>query len=392
MNFEQIKQTDQQYHMPTYARFGVQLVKGEKSVAYDEQGQDYIDFTSGIGVNSLGFCDSGFNEAVIKQLNTLQHVSNLFYTEPQALLAKSLCEKTGYSKAFFCNSGAEANECAIKLARKYSFDNVSQDRNEIITLKNSFHGRTITTITATGQEVFHNYFFPFTPGFSYAEANEPDTVKALITDKTCAVMIETIQGEGGVLPLEEAFTAGISELCQTYNLLLICDEVQTGIGRTGTLLSQEQWELKADIVTLAKGLGGGLPIGACLCNEKLAKTLGPSTHGTTFGGNPVTCAGALYILDTVSDPAFLESVIQKGNYMREKLLAMPEVKEVRGKGLMVGVILEKDNAKELVQKSIDEGLLILTAKTAVRFLPPLNITYEEIDAGLSRFEKALRKD
>jgi len=392
MTLEDIKKIDNDYHMPTYARFDLLLVKGHGATAYDEKGKEYIDFSSGIGVNSLGFCDKEYVADVTAQLSTLGHTSNLFYTEPQALLAESICTKTGYSKVFFSNSGAEANECAIKLARKYSFDNYGEGRNEIITLLNSFHGRTVTTLSATGQDVFHNYFFPFTDGFQHGSSDCVNSIKSLITEKTCAVMIEPILGEGGVLPLEQKFVTELSALCKEQNLLLICDEVQTGVGRTGKLLAQEHFDLKADIVTLAKGLGGGLPIGACLCNEKLEKTLSASMHATTFGGNPVVCAGALHVLKKVSSPQFLEEVCKKGDYIKQKILAIDGVSDVRGLGLMLGIILKKDNARQVVEKCINEGLIALTAKTLVRFLPPLTISYDELDQGMERFEKAVSQD
>ena len=394
MNLNDIKKTDSQYHMPAYARFDLLLKSGKGATAYDNTGKDYIDFSSGIGVNSLGFCDEGHIAAVTAQMNTLQHMSNLFYNEPQALLARSLCEKTGYSKVFFCNSGAEANECAIKLARKYSFDNNGAESgcNQIISLVNSFHGRTITTLAATGQTVFHNYFFPFTDGFCHADASSFESIKALYNDKTCAVMIETVQGEGGVLPLEHDFVNALVKFCKDKNLLIICDEIQTGIGRTGKLLAQEHYGLKADIVTLAKGLGGGLPIGACLCTEELGGTLSASMHGTTFGGNPVVCAGANYVLDKLSDKDLLSEVSKKGEYFKEKLLKIKGVSNVRGLGLMIGIELDPGvgEAKNIISECIKNGLIALTAKTLVRFLPPLNITYKEIDTGLERFSAVLK--
>ena len=290
---------------------------------------------------------------------------------------------------FFGNSGAEVNECAIKLARKYSFDKYGDGRNEIIALNNSFHGRTVTTLSATGQDVFHQYFFPFTEGFVFADANDTDSVKALLNDKTCAVMIELIQGEGGVMPLEQYFVKDIEKLCRENDLVLIIDEVQTGVGRTGKLYCYENYGIEPDIITSAKGLGGGLPFGACLCGEKLSAVLGAGTHGTTFGGNPVACAGALEILKRVDNPEFLSQVNEKGEYIREKLLKMDGVSQVRGLGLMIGIVLEKDNAKEVAARCVENGLLILTAKNLLRMLPPLNISYEDIDKGLEILKKSL---
>ena len=290
---------------------------------------------------------------------------------------------------FFANSGAEANECAIKLARKYSFEKYGKERTEIVTLENSFHGRTVTTLAATGQEVFHNYFFPFTEGFTFAKANDMNSVKEKVNEKTCAVMVELIQGEGGVNPLDKEFVQQLADYCKENDLLLIIDEVQTGVGRTGTLYCYEQFGIKPDIVSSAKGIGGGLPMGACLCSESLANVMTPGTHGTTYGGNPIACAGALEVLSRVNTPEFLKSVQEKGQYIKEKLSAMDGVSQVRGMGMMIGVVLEKDNAKEVAAKCVENGLLVLTAKTLIRFLPPLNITEDEINKGLEIFKKCL---
>lgn len=390
MTLQQIKDDDNQNIMHTYARFNVALVKGKGATAWDESGKEYIDFTSGIGVNCLGYCDDGWTSAVSQQASTLQHISNLYYSPVQTELAKKLCEITGFSKVFFANSGAEANECAIKLARKYSFEKYGKERTEIVTLENSFHGRTVTTLAATGQDVFHNYFFPFTEGFSFAKANNMDSVKDKVNENTCAVMIELIQGEGGVNPLEKDFVKELADYCKQKDLLLIIDEVQTGVGRTGTLYCYEQFGVKPDIISSAKGLGGGLPMGACLCTEKLSKVMSAGTHGTTYGGNPIACAGATEVINRVADKKFLDSVAEKGNYMREKLSAMEGVKEVRGLGMMIGVVLEKDNAKEVAAKCTEKGLLVLTAKTLIRFLPPLTITKEEIDKGLEIFKNIIK--
>lgn len=389
MTLQQIKDDDNQNIMHTYGRFNVALVKGKGATAWDESGKEYIDFTSGIGVNCLGYCDDGWTKAVSQQASTLQHISNLYYSPVQTELAKKLCEITGFSKVFFANSGAEANECAIKLARKYSFEKYGKERTEIVTLENSFHGRTVTTLAATGQEVFHNYFFPFTEGFSFAKANDIDSIKEKVNENTCAVMIELIQGEGGVNPLKKDFVKELADYCKQKDLLLIIDEVQTGVGRTGTFYCYEQFDVQPDIISSAKGLGGGLPMGACLCTEKLAEVMSAGTHGTTYGGNPIACAGATEVINRVADKELLESVSEKGNYMREKLAAMEGVKEVRGLGMMIGIVLEKDNAKEVAAKCVEKGLLVLTAKTLIRFLPPLTITKEEIDKGLEIFKNII---
>ncbi len=389
MTLEQIKADESQYLMHTYGRFNVALVKGKGARAWDESGKEYIDFTSGIGVNCLGYSDDGWVKAVSDQAAALQHISNLYYSPLQTELAKKLCKATGFSKVFFANSGAEANECAIKLARKYSFEKYGKERTEIVTLENSFHGRTVTTLAATGQEVFHNYFFPFTEGFTFAKANDMNSVKEKVNEKTCAVMVELIQGEGGVNPLDKEFVQQLADYCKKNDLLLIIDEVQTGVGRTGTLYCYEQFGIKPDIVSSAKGIGGGLPMGACLCSESLANVMTPGTHGTTYGGNPIACAGALEVISRVNTPEFLKSVQEKGQYIKEKLSAMDGVSQVRGMGMMIGVVLEKDNAKEVAAKCVENGLLVLTAKTLIRFLPPLNITEDEINKGLEIFKKCL---
>ena len=389
MTLEQIKADESQYLMHTYGRVNVALVKGKGAKAWDESGKEYIDFTSGIGVNCLGYSDDGWVKAVSDQAAALQHISNLYYSPLQTELAKKLCKATGFSKVFFANSGAEANECAIKLARKYSFEKYGKERTEIVTLENSFHGRTVTTLAATGQEVFHNYFFPFTEGFTFAKANDMNSVKEKVNEKTCAVMVELIQGEGGVNPLDKEFVQQLADYCKKNDLLLIIDEVQTGVGRTGTLYCYEQFGIKPDIVSSAKGIGGGLPMGACLCSESLANVMTPGTHGTTYGGNPIACAGALEVLSRVNTPEFLKSVQEKGQYIKEKLSAMDGVSQVRGMGMMIGVVLEKDNAKEVAAKCVENGLWVLTAKTLIRFLPPLNITEDEINKGLEIFKKCL---
>lgn len=386
------KEKDLQYIMHTYGRYNVVLSSGKGATAYDDNGNCYIDVSSGIGVNSLGYCDDGWVQAVSTQAGKIQHMSNYFYSEQASSLAEKLCTLTGLSKVCFGNSGAEANECAIKLARKYSFDKYGADRNEIITLKNSFHGRTVTTLSATGQDVFHNYFFPFTSGFSYAEANNIDALKSAVTSKTCAVMLELIQGEGGVNILNKDYVQQLFDYCRQNDILVIVDEVQTGVGRTGKLFAFQNYGVLPDIVTVAKGLGGGLPIGACLCGEKLKDVMTPSTHGTTFGANPVVCAGANYVIDIVSDEKFLVEVNQKGEYIENKLKSISGIKAVRRMGLMIGIELASGNAHDIAEKCIENGLLIITAKDLLRMLPPLVITYEEIDKAIEILNKTLKEN
>ena len=293
MTFEQIKNDEQQYMMHTYGRFQTALVSGKGAVVKDVNDKEYIDFTSGIGVNSLGYCDEGWVKAVTEQASTLQHISNLYYSPLQTELSKKLCEITGMDKVFLCNSGAEANECAIKIARKYSFDKYGDGRRKILTLVNSFHGRTVTTLSATGQDVFHNYFFPFTGGFDYVKANDITDLKSHIDDEVCAVFIELIQGEGGVMPLSKEFVNAVSEVCKEKDILLLVDEVQTGVSRTGAVYCFQNYGIQPDVITSAKGLGGGVPIGACVCSKKLSDVMSAGTHGTTFGGNPIACAAAI---------------------------------------------------------------------------------------------------
>ena len=385
------KEKDLKYIMHTYGRYDVALKSGKGATAYDEDGKKYIDVSSGIGVNSLGYCEDGWAEAVSAQAKTIQHMSNYFYSEQASNLAEKLCTLTGLSKVCFGNSGAEANECAIKIARKYSFDKYGADRNEIITLKDSFHGRTVTTLSATGQDVFHNFFFPFTEGFKYVQANDIELLKSEISDKTCAVMLEVIQGEGGVNILDKTYVQSLVKLCNEKDILVIIDEVQTGIGRTGKLFAFENYDISPDLVTVAKGLGGGLPIGLCMCNEKLKDVMTPSTHGTTFGANPVVCAGANYVLDKVADESFLAEINKKGQYLEEKLLKLDKVKAVRRMGLMVGIELESGDAHDIAVKCVENGLLIITAKTLLRMLPPFVITYEEIDEAVQILENTLKE-
>ena len=383
MNFQKIKEQDKKNILNTYNRFDVCIESGKGAVCKDINGKKYIDFTSGIGVNSLGFCHPEWVKAVSEQAGKLAHISNLYYTLPDNELAKTLCEQTGYGAVFFGNSGAEANEGAIKTARKYSFDKYGEGRSKIITLKNSFHGRTVTTLKATGQDKFHQYFFPFTEGFDYAEAGDLEDLKKKAGKDVCAVMIELIQGEGGVCPLEKEFVLELYDFCRENNLLLMIDEVQTGMGRTGRLFCYENYGIQPDVVTSAKGLGGGLPIGACLCSAELSGVLDSGTHGTTYGGNPIACAGAAYVLEKVKDPAFLQQVAQKGAYIKNALLQMEQIAQVRGMGMMLGLALKKGSARQTAEKCVKNGLLVLTAKELLRLLPPLTITYEEIDRGLS---------
>lgn len=388
MTSEEIKKLDEESFMPTYGRFDAVLCSGKNATGVGCDGKEYIDFGSGIGVNSLGWADEGWVNAVSKQAATLQHTSNLYYNPASAVFASELLRVSGYGAVFLGNSGAEANECAIKLARKYSVEKYGKDRCEILTLQNSFHGRTVTTLAATGQDVFHNYFFPFTEGFAYAEPNM-ESVREHLTEHTCAVMIEFIQGEGGVLPLDPQFVTELAALCKEKNLLLLADEVQTGVGRTGTFYCCEQYGVRPDVLTSAKGLGGGLPIGACLCTKELGDVMGRSAHGSTFGANPVVCAGALEVIRRVSQPAFLDEVKEKGTYLRERLEKMKGVAQVRGMGMMLGVVPEKGTSAALAAACVENGLLILTAKSLLRLLPPLTITREEMDKGLAILEKVL---
>lgn len=368
--------------MPSYGRYDLVLDSGSGRQAVDENGKEYIDFGSGIGTNSLGYCNENWVKAICDQAHKIQHTSNYYYTKVQADFAKALCETAGYTDMFFGNSGAEANECAIKIARKYSFDKYGKGRSNIITLVNSFHGRTLCTLSATGQDVFHNYFFPFVEGFVNVEANNIEDLRSKLDDTVCAVMFEYIQGEGGVMALQQEFVDEIYRLCAEKDVLTIADEVQTGVGRTGKFLAGDNFGKKADLTTLAKGLAGGVPIGVCLSGEKCANVLTAGTHGSTFGGNPISCAGGLAVLETVNKPGFLDEVARKGAYIREKLLTSPEVASVSGMGLMIGIELKNKKAGDVVKAALDKGLLLLTAKTKIRLLPPLTITYEEIDKGL----------
>ena len=374
----------------SYGRLDLALESGSGEQGSSADGKTYIDFGSGIGTNSLGYADREWADAVSEQAHKVQHVSNYYYNSTAGAFAVRLTAMTGTDKLFFGNSGAEANECAIKIARKRSFDKYGDpNRTTIITLVNSFHGRTVTTLSATGQEHFHNYFFPFTPGFKYVEANNIEALREAIDGSVCAIMFEFIQGEGGVNVLEQSFVDEIFALAKQYDLATISDEVQTGVGRTGKFLAAEHFGVKPDIVTLAKGLGGGLPIGVCLTRGEYANVLTPGTHGSTFGGNPVVCAGGLVVLKRLSDPAFMDELQRKAAYFRQSLEALPRVRSVSGLGLMLGAELEGAAAADVLKAALDKGLLVLTAKTKLRCLPPLTITYEQIDAGMAILKEVL---
>ena len=389
MDSEKVIKRDNEYVLHTYARNPIAIEKGHGLYAEGPEGQKYLDFTSGIGVNSLGYCDMTWAEAVSEQAHKLQHTSNLYYTAPCGKLAKKLCKRTGMSKVFFGNSGAEANEGAIKAARKYSVDHYGKDRTTVITLVNSFHGRTIATLTATGQEVFHNYFGPFNEGFQYVKAGDIDALTEMVDRHTCAVMLELVQGEGGVVALEPEYVQAVRALCDEKDLVLIVDEVQTGVGRTGTFLCCEHYNLKPDIVTLAKGLGGGLPIGAVLLNEKTAEGMGPGSHGSTFGGNPVVCAGGCAVLDAMDD-AFMRNVNARAAQLREGLASLPHVASVSGMGLMVGIAFADDVKAADVRAACErKGLLVLTAKTRLRLLPPLILSEADVAKALAILDDVL---
>lgn len=374
------KELDNQYVAHAYGRFDVALTKGQGSTLYDEDGKKYIDFGSGIGVTAFGINDPVWTKAVEEQLHRVQHTSNLYYTAPCAKLAQLLCEKSGMKKVFFGNSGAEANEGAIKFARKYSFDKYGAGRSTIITLVNSFHGRTITTLAATGQDSFHTVFDPFTPGFKYCPANDIEALQAAATDDVCAVLFECVQGEGGVNNLSQTFVNAIAKLAKEKDILIAVDEVQTGNGRTGTYFAYQQYGITPDIVTTAKGLGGGLPIGAVLFGEKLQDTMTPGSHGSTFGGNPVVAAGACSIVERIDDD-FLSEVQRKSEKIRTALAKVNGVQSISGMGLMLGIETDKP-AGEVAKACLANGLLILTAKTKLRLLPALNISDAELDEGL----------
>lgn len=367
-------ETDKTYVAPTYARFPLHIVRGKGSLVWDEAGKEYIDLGSGIAVNSFGFCDEEWVAAVTEQLNTFQHTSNLYYTSPCAALAKMLCERTGMKKVFFSNSGAEANECAIKAARKYAADTKGAEYHTIVTLNNSFHGRTITTLAATGQASFHKYFLPLTEGFVHCEPTAEALQAVLAQHKVAAILFETVRGEGGVLPLDASFVSAMTAMAKEQDVLLAVDEVQTGNGRTGKLYSYMHYGFTPDIVSTAKGLGGGLPIGATLFGEKTQNVLTAGLHGSTFGGNPVACAGAVNLLGRITD-TLLEEVQQKSEYIIKTLQHAKGITDITGLGLMLGIQTTKP-AKEVVAACRERGVLVLTAKEKVRLLPALNIPFD----------------
>lgn len=392
MTFQEIKALDEGYVLQTYGRNQIAIDRGKGATLWDTAGKEYIDFTSGIGVCSLGYANETWAKAIYDQAMKVGHISNLFYTEPYARLASKLVPAAGMVAAFFGNSGAEANEGMIKTARKYSFEKYGEGRATIITLKNSFHGRTITTLKATGQDHFHEFFFPFTEGFRYAEANSMDSLMAAAGDDVCGVMMELIQGEGGVNPLDQDYVRAVAKLCAEKDWLLLVDEVQTGVGRTGTLFAYQQFGIQPDVATFAKGIAGGLPFGGFLTSEKCRNVLRAGDHGSTFGGNPMAAAAANVVMDTLT-PEFLEDVKKKGQYLREGIAKLNSslVSGIRGMGLMVGVGVQGMPHKELKDKLMAEGLLCLTAgKDTLRLLPPLVITKDEIDKGLEIMARVMK--
>lgn len=385
------KHIDDNFVANTYARFDLEIVKGKGAFLIDSDGKKYIDFNSGIAVNTFGIADKVWLKAVKSQLKKIQHASNLYYTKPCAILAKTLCEKTGAKKVFFSNSGAEANECAIKCARLWASNNKGKEYFNIITLKNSFHGRTITTLAANGQDVFHKDFTPLTEGFLYANANDIESVKQLVSEnKVAGIMMEAVQGEGGVLPLEKEFVKGVKEICDKENILLIMDEVQTGNGRTGTLYAYQQYDITPDIVSTAKGLGGGLPLGATLFYDKTESVLTAGLHGSTFGGNPVATAGALSIVNRLSDE-FLSEVKKKSEYIFNELVGAEGIKSVSGLGLMIGIETTGD-ATKIIKKCMEKGVLPIKAKNKVRLLPPLNIPWDLLKKGIAIIKQCAKEE
>lgn len=376
-----IKELDKAYVAGTYGRFDI-LLDSAKDGKMCGEDKEYIDFGTGIGVSAFGACDSAWVDAVCAQAGKLSHTSNLYYTAPCAELAQMLCERTGMKKVFFGNSGAEANECAIKCARKYSHDKYGNDRKTVVTLINSFHGRTLLTLAATGQDVFHQYFGPFPEGFRYVPANDLDALKVALTDDVCAFMFECVQGEGGVNCLDGEYLRAAEALCREKDILLICDEVQTGNGRTGSLYAYSQFGITPDIVSTAKGLGGGLPIGACLMGETVENTLTPSTHGSTFGGNPIACAGAISIISRLTDD-YLSDISARAAYLWDRLGSLGFIQGISGLGFMIGLVLSDGmDTKEFINACAERGLLVLSAKTKVRLLPPLNTSIETIDKAI----------
>ena len=390
MTHEQLTALDRQYVLQTYGRNDVDIDHGRGATLYDLAGKEYIDFSSGIGVNSVGTAHPAWVKAVTDQASKLGHISNLFYSQPYVALAEKLCTRTGMAAAFFANSGAESNEGLIKLARKYSFDKYGKGRGTVITLNKSFHGRTVTTLAATGQDVFHQYFFPFTEGFRHADPNL-DGVQEVSGHDVCAVLLELVQGEGGVLPMDVTFVQKLAELCKARDWLLLVDEVQTGVGRTGTLFAFQQYGIMPDALSFAKGIAGGLPMGGFLVNEKCRNVLGPGAHATTFGGNPVCAAAGCAVLD-ILDQGVLEQVKEKGAYLRQSIedMNLPCLGKTRGLGLMIGIEVKGEHTnKELCAMLVRGGLLALTAGPGLRLLPPLTITKEEMDKGLSIMKETL---
>ena len=382
----QLKQIDQQYVAGTYNRFPVEIVSGKGSLVYDENGKEYIDMGTGIGVTGFGIADDAWVAAVTAQLAKVQHMSNLYYTEPCALLAQELCSRTGMKKVFFANSGAEANECLIKVARKYAADKKGPEYSTIVTLKNSFHGRTLTTLSATGQEHYHELFQPLTPGFVHGDAGDLEGIKQLaVENKAAGILIECVQGEGGVIAMEPEFVKGLAAFCQEQDILFMVDEVQTGNGRTGQLYAYMNYGVQPDAVSTAKGLGGGLPLGAALLGEKVQNVLGFGDHGSTFGGNPVCCAGALNILQRIDD-ALLAEVQKKGEYIRQQLEGAKGITGITGMGLMVGIKTEKP-AGVLVRALLEKGVLCLTAKDKLRLLPALNIPMDVLKRAITAIKE-----
>jgi len=386
-----LQELDKSYVAGTYARFPVTLTEGKGSLVYDEAGKEYIDLGTGIAVNSFGFGDEEWIKATTTQLSRLQHTSNLYYTEPCARLAALLCQKTGFKKVFFGNSGAEANECAIKVARKYAAEKKGAEYYTIVTLENSFHGRTITTLAATGQAHYHELFQPLTPGFVHTPANDIEAMRKIVKEnKTAAVMLECVQGEGGVVPLEDAFVKETARLCKEEDVLLIIDEVQTGNGRTGKLYAYMHYGIMPDIVSTAKGLGGGLPIGAALLGEKVENVLSPGDHGSTFGGNPVASAGAVSILSRIDD-ALLSEVEEKSRYIFDTLSGSDGIEGISGKGFMIGIKTKK-KAAEIVAACREKGVLVLTAKDKVRLLPALNIPMPLLEKAVATIKEVCREE
>lgn len=382
-----IMSTDKEYVAGTYGRFPVEIVSGKGSLVYDTNGKEYIDMGSGIGVTAFGLCDDEWVSAVTSQAAKLQHMSNLYYTEPCARLAQLLCEKTGMKKVFFGNSGAEANECAIKIARKYASEKKGNDYYTIITLRNSFHGRTITTLSATGQDHFHKLFNPLTDGFIHTEAGNIEMLKELVaSNKVAAIMLECVQGEGGVIALDKEYVNAVAELAKKEDIILVIDEVQTGNGRTGKFYSYMHFGITPDVVTTAKGLGGGLPIGACLMSEKVENVLGKGDHGSTYGGNPVCCAGAVSVIGRIDD-ALLSSVTDKSKYVFESLNGAQGVESVSGMGLMIGIKTTKP-VSEVMEYCMANGVLCLTAKDKLRLLPALNIPMNILEKAIEIIKQA----